>query len=157
MFNTAIIKNRKRGGKVKKIEARADVLEVTSQGRVIPYFEIVPEQAKTDERYLKLSRADQGDFWRLMLLLWRDGGAHLDHPRIAKDLNIPVVEWNSLKVRLMESGLLALSNDGFSIIQPELRAQYLQTVDACEAKARTKPTAIAVLNEEFENGTDRHF
>jgi len=136
MFDTAKIKNRKRGAK-NKIRPRSleEILEVNSFGRVLPYLEIVPEQISTDVRYTQLNRTEQGDFWRLIPLLWRGGGAHLDHPCLAKDLGMPVEEWNAFKQKLIDSRLLAKSYDGYYIVQPELRVQYLQTLESCDAKS----------------------
>lgn len=138
MFDTAKIKNKKRV-RSKQIQPKSDIeiLTVKNVRRVMPYFEIIPEQLFADECYQQLSRLEQGDFLRLMTFLWRDGGAHLDHPHLAKDMKMQICEWEQYKMRLLDLGLLVRSIDGDYIIQKGLRQQYLQTLDACEAKNRT--------------------
>lgn len=137
MFDTTVLKNSKRAVDNKIMPIPMDqLLEIRPGERVLPYFEMVPEQFLSDERYQKLTRTQKGDFLQLALLMWRGGGSHLDHVSISKYLDLSEAEWDSLKKALLEAGLLVYSCDGYSFIQPELREQYLHTLAACNAKSR---------------------
>jgi putative DNA primase/helicase len=107
--------------------------------RTLPYFEIVPEQVFSDQRYDKLSRHDQGDFLRFVILLWQERCRHIRHQGvIAQNLGMEQAEWENLEKRLVEVGLLLISSDGNYIIQQELREQYLQTLETNNNMRRCK-------------------
>lgn len=137
MFNTSPIKNYKRSNQ-NKIASMSDRLFVfEASERTLPYFCVVPEQILADQRYLELSRQDQGDFWRLILLLWPERCRLARHPGIISEyLGMSSAEWETFEARLVASGLLQISDNNHYIVQPELREQYLQTLTANNNKRR---------------------
>ncbi len=137
MFNTAGIKNYKRT-KSMRLPSMADKLFEFHPGeRTLPYFEMVPEQILADERYLSLSRQDQGDFLRFVIHLWPERCRLIRHSGvISEKLGMSLAEWEALEARLVAAGLLQISANQHFIIQPELREQYLQTLTANNNKRR---------------------
>jgi len=137
MFDTATIKNYKRL-KSKRLPTMADHLfEFRPDERTLPYFEVVPEQVLADSGYQSLSRQEQGDFWRLVLLLWSERCRFPRHPGVISEyLGMSPSGWEALEGRLVAAGLVSISPNQHYIIQPELREQYLQTLTANNNKRR---------------------
>jgi hypothetical protein len=137
MFDTAGIKNYKRQ-KSMRLPSMSDKLFESHPGeRTLPFFDVVPEQVLSDAGYQSLSRQDQGDFWRLVLLLWPERCRFPRHPGIISEyLGMSSAEWEVLEARLIAAGLLMVSPNQHYILQPELREQYLQTLTANNNKRR---------------------
>ena len=140
MFRTFEIKNYKRTEDRKIKHIKRDKLKIfRPDERTLPYFETVPEQFLADKRYINLSRQDKGDFLQFVLLLWSERCRHIRHAGvIAQSLGMDQSEWVELEKRLVDSGLIFITDDGNYIIQPELREQYLQTLDSNNNMRRFK-------------------
>ena len=140
MFCTNEIKDSKRKIK-RKSPSETELVEELPEERTMPYFSVVPEQVLSDERYLKLEQSQQALFWIFVVhVLWRDGGRCVRHAGIiAKRMGIKITGWEVLEKLLLDSNLLILSPDGFYLIQPELRSQYLMTLQTNNAKRHFKP------------------
>jgi hypothetical protein len=95
----------------------------------MPYFSVVPEQVRKDQRFKVLSEVEQGRFLRLCIEIAGPGerGRFANHDGImAKRLDLDVEVWKELQEKLLSLDLLKLSADGYHLIQPELREQCLQ-------------------------------
>jgi len=133
MFRVCEIKNaNRRGSGVKKQrDIPLDELQTRPpEERTVPYFSIVPEQVDKDERFNSLSPQDQGLFLLLCSKLWRRGGMVDNFPAgNAHAIGLTLDEWNTLQSRLTGAGFLLVSADTLSLLQPELREQYLQFLE----------------------------
>lgn len=107
--------------------------------RTLPYYSISVEQLEADEAYQRLNGADQGDFMRLLHLLWRSNGLLPDYSKgIASSLGFTEEGWNAKRNRFIDCGLLEISPDTCHILNRGLRQQYLNTLDDCNAKRNGK-------------------
>jgi len=140
MFSTHIIKDSRRGINKHTPPTEAELFDERPDERTLPYFSIVPEQVMSDERYLNLNLTHQMQFWIFVIhVLWREGARCARHPGIiAMRIGIGVKEWESLEKKLLENQLLCPSPDGYYLIQPELRTQYLITLETNNKKRRGK-------------------
>jgi len=127
MFSTNRFKDSRRSPDQKrKPISRKQLFKFNYDESVLPYFEIMPAQLLSDPRYTRLSRQDQGDFLRLVMLLWLDRCRYVRYPAvIAQNMDLEVDEWEGLEKRLLDAKLVEISPDGLYIIQPSLREQYL--------------------------------
>lgn len=132
MFNIAEITNANRHRKEEKMrsipleELFEDSLD---EDKPMPYFSVVPEQAKRHEGYQALSPNEQGQFLRLCVEIagpGKHGRCPNMEPLIAKWLNLSVDEWRELKAVFLKKGLLIVSPDELYLVQPGLREQCLQ-------------------------------
>lgn len=133
MFKVGEIKNsHRRGTSAKKYRSiPQEELQVRPpEERTAPYFSVVPEQLDKDDRFNSLGTEDKGLFLLWCVIAWRRGGM-VDNfpPATAKVMGLTLEAWNSLQSRLTGSGLLVVSTDGLSLLQPELREQYLQFLE----------------------------
>jgi len=139
MFSTAIIKNAKRSParKIRPLDKEACALQRPDE-RTMPYFEVVPEQVLSDERYLSLPRELQGEFWRLIVHVFaQHQGLVVNHPGvIAELLGMNETTWQAIQKTLVSAGLLQVVRGGNYLLQHEFREQYLQTLAANNAKRR---------------------
>jgi hypothetical protein len=138
MFKTTDIKNAKKT-KDKKLQPKSlDEIKVHhSWERTMPYYSTVYEQVEEDKRYQSLTPQDQGQFLRVVHYSWKGGGMFVDHPgAVATKLSLLLQEWTRLRRIFIEVGLLIFSADGNYLIQPELREQFLQTVETNNNKRR---------------------
>jgi len=140
MFQLTKIKNFKRRSDDKIVSIGiAELMKFTPEEHALPYFSIVPEQVFSDLRYNKLSRQDKGDFLRLIIILWKEECRHINHPgAIGQKLEMSEKECSRFIKRLVDVELIYLTADNNYIIQPELREQYLQTLQANNNKRRLK-------------------
>jgi hypothetical protein len=96
----------------------------------LPYFGIVPEQFGKDVRFNSLNTIDKGLFVLWCLGAWRRGGMVDNFPAgNANAIGLTLEAWNDLQSRLTGAGLLVVSTDTLSLLQPELREQYLQCLE----------------------------
>lgn len=139
MFRIHEILDTKRSAKKKRNPPSVDELfEERSDERTMPYFSIVTEQVYADTRLYHLDALQQGLFWVFAIhALWRNYGRCIRHSgAIAQRMRVTVTVWEELESKLLESGLLQLTPDGIYLVQPELRAQYLMTLQTCNNKRR---------------------
>lgn len=139
MFRIYEILNHKRSPKLKRFPpTKSDLYDDWPEERSMPYFSIVLEQVLNDERYMQLSPIHQGQFWRAIIhVLWRDNGRCIRHAGvISKRLNITIDEWEWLETHLLQSGLLEISPDGNFLVHPDLRAQFIMTLNICLGRSR---------------------
>lgn len=153
MFKTPMIKDTRRSPEQKrKSLSLKQLCQFSYDECALQYYEIVPSLLMTDPRYVQLSRYDQGDFLRLINLLWLDKGRHMRYPEvIAGALEMEPAEWVVLEKRLLDAKLLIVSPDGLYIVQPTLREQYLLNRQANLNKKRIKsaPAIADVVAHEF--------
>lgn len=144
MFKTYIFKDTRRSpGQKRAPVSRKQLFKFEYNETVLPYFEIMPAQLLTDPRYTRLSRQDQGDFLRLIMLMWLDRCRYVRCPAaIAHEMGMAPGEWEELEKRLLHVNLLDISPDGLYLIQPSLREQYLFNRQSNINKKRSK-SAIA--------------
>lgn len=140
MFCTHEIKNSRRGVNTRMPPTEAELLDERADERTLPYFSIVPEQVLSDERYRSLAISHKAHFWLFIVhVLWRDAGRCIRHSGvISQRMGINVAEWDELEILLLDGGLLILSADNFYLIQPELRTQYLMTLETNNRKRHKK-------------------
>ena len=141
MFKICMIKNNKRTkDSGNRIEVKTwDELQMRKPDeRTLPYFSVVTEQVLSDQRYKNLSTNDQGGFWRLVIhVLSQDMGVITLHAgAISQKLGITIGEWQALELALLKVEILKITDDGYYLIQPEFREQYLQTLESNNAKRR---------------------
>lgn len=139
MFRIHEILDAKRSAKKKRFPPTgAELFEERSDERTMPFFSIVTEQVYADERLRHLDAYQQGLFWVFVIhALWRSSGRCIRHAgAIAKKMKVTIAVWEELESKLLESGILQLSQDGIYLVQPELRAQYLMTLQTCNNKRR---------------------
>lgn len=133
MFKVFEIKNKNRRGNHKKIEPiPLEILPITRPDeRTVPYYTVVPEQARKYEPYQLLDWQLRGLFRLAADALWSSGGKlpNLDHT-VALRIGVPTDVWSNGKQELIKAGLLVLVSNGEEIMQPELREQYIQFLDA---------------------------
>ncbi|MDA8427843.1 MAG: hypothetical protein M0T70_01160 [Geobacteraceae bacterium] len=139
MFRINEIKDSKRKIK-RRPPSETELVEELPEERTLPYFSVVPEQVLSDERYRKLGQSHQALFWIFVVhVLWRDLGRCARHAGIiAKRMGIKISEWDALEKQLLNLNLLILCPDGFYLIQPELRSQYLMTLQTNNGKRHEK-------------------
>lgn len=115
MFGVDQIKNaNRRGADAKKIESipRHDLVKRRDNERTVPYYSVVREQVKSDERMKKLSPIERGMFLLLCNEAWGNGGMFQNFDQgIAKDMNITCDEWLALKQRFTSLGLLITADE----------------------------------------------
>ncbi len=133
MFKVGEIKNsHRRGTSAKKYRSiPQEELQVRPpEERTAPYFSVVPEQLDKDSRFNSLGPEDKGLFLLWCVIAWRRGGM-VDNfpPGNAKAMGLSLEAWDSLQSRLTGANLLVASTDGLSLLQPELREQYLQFLE----------------------------
>ena len=158
MFRTNEIKDSRRGKDKQEVPDESDLFNERPDERTLPYFSIVPEQVQDDERYSSLDSTERAYYWLLVIhALWKEGGRCTRHPGlIAKRLRIDVKEWELLERSLLDCKLLTLSPDGFHLVQPELRTQYLMTLETNNNKRRKKkevksPTSVHATESASES------
>ncbi|WP_224983569.1 hypothetical protein [Geomonas agri] len=133
MFRVGEIKNTHRRGPTAKKHRNIPTEELQTrppEERTAPYFSIVPEQLDKDSRFNSLSPEDKGLFLVWCVNAWRRGGM-VDNfsPGNAKTMGLTLAAYDALQDRLTRAGVLLISDDGFSLLQPELREQYLQYLE----------------------------
>lgn len=140
MFSTHTFKDSRRSPDQKRKPInRNQLFRFSYDESVLPYFEIMPAQLLSDPRYARLSRQDQGDFLRLVMLFWLDRCRQVRYSAvIAKNMDMSVDEWEGLEKRLLDVKLVEISPDGLYIIQPSLREQYLLNRQSNINKKRIK-------------------
>lgn len=138
MFLTQLIKDSRRGEKKRTPPSNAELFDERPDERTLPYFSIVLEQVLADRRYMQLSCSEQGLFWLLVThVLWKSNGRCIRHPGvIAKQIGIDCDTWQEFEKRLIDLGLLNISEDEYHLIQLELRTQYLMTLEANNNRRR---------------------
>lgn len=140
MFRTCTIKNYKRVTKnrIKDISIE-ECANQRADERTLPYFEVVSEQVLSDHRYFSLNKEQQGHFWRLMIHIFaKEKGLIVRHSGvIAKKLDMDKLAWEELEQVLLKCGLLVETDDRNYLMQHEFREQYLQTLEANNAKRRS--------------------
>ena len=100
--------------------------------RTIPYFSISNEQLEADQGYQNMNGTDQGDFLRLLPMLWRSNGLLQDFSKaIAKSMGFTEDGLEKRRQVFLSQGLLEISPDGIHLINQELRQQYLNILSTC--------------------------
>lgn len=140
MFRIHEIIDSRRGAKKRVPPSEIELFDERADERTLPYFSIVPEQVTTDKRYLSLNQRHQSLYWLFVVhTLWKDGGRCIRHSgAIAKRMGVSITEWDELERLLLECCLLQVSPDGFHLVQPELRTQYLMTLATNNNKQHKK-------------------
>lgn len=149
MFRTYLFKDSKRPeGQKRTAITRKRLFQFDFDESVLPYFELVPAKLLSDSRYVGLTRQDQGDFLRFIMLLWLDRCRCVRSSlAIALNMGMEVSEWEGLEGRLLKAKLLEVSPDGAYLVQLELRELYLMNRQSNDNKKRYKKTAIENANE----------
>ena len=134
MFRVGEIKNAHRRGpsaKKHRVDIPLDDLQMRHpEERSVPYFDLVPEQLDKDERLNSLSPQDQGLFLLFCTKMWRRGGMVDNFPAgLANTMRLTLEEWTTFESRARAAGLLVVSTDGLSLLQPELREQFIQFLE----------------------------
>ncbi|KAB0670081.1 hypothetical protein F6V30_07910 [Oryzomonas sagensis] len=107
--------------------------------RTLPYYSPVVEQLEADQAYQELSNQDQGNFMRLLPLLWRSNGLLPDFSKIITSyLRLTEDEWAAARSTLINVNLLEVSPDRCYLLNRGLRQQYLNTLDDCNGRRRKK-------------------
>lgn len=155
MFKTYIFKDSRRSPDQKrKPISRKRLFQFNYDESTLPYFEIIPALLLTDPRYVGISRQDQGDYLRLLMLLWLDKGRQVRcSDAIAQNMGMESCEWDALEKRLLEARLLEISPNGPYIIQSSLREQYLMNRQANDNKKRTKSSSTISGEDADESAT----
>jgi hypothetical protein len=97
--------------------------------RTLPYLSISLEQWAADPNFNSMNGTDQGDFFRLLRPLWIANGLLPDYAKyIAHELGFTEEGWLAKRQRFIDCGLLVVSPDGCSLLNMELRDQYLNTL-----------------------------
>lgn len=145
MFDTLTIKGAHRRGDGKKVRiSRHKIMDFSCPvDRRMPYFSIVPQNAAQDPTFQTLTPAEQGQFFRLVVYVLAPGcGGADDFPvGIARTLRISVSEWETLRQRYIDTGLLTLDVENGKLVQLGLREQYLDTLQSSENRAHPKKGA----------------
>jgi len=144
MFKTYVFKDSRRSPDQKrKPLSRKRLFQFNYDESVLPYFEIIPAQLLTDPRYAGISRHDQGDYLRLLMLLWLDKSRQVRcSDAIAQNMGMNSGEWEALEKRLLEAKLLEISPNGPYIVQASLREQYLMNRQANDNKKRIRSSSV---------------
>jgi hypothetical protein len=133
MFRVAEIKNAHRRGPNAKKHRDIPLEELQArhpEERTAPYFSVVPEQLDKDDRLNSLSTPDRGLFLLLCTKMWRRGGMVDNFPAgLANSMGLTLEVWNLFEKRVRDAGLLVVSTDKLSLLQPELREQFLQFLE----------------------------
>jgi hypothetical protein len=105
--------------------------------RTLPYFSIAIEQWDADDGFNSLNGTDQGDFLRLLRLLWRANVLLPDFgKKIAHELGLTEDAWEKKRATFMSCGLLKISPDGCHLVMPGLRQQYLNTLQDTNSRRK---------------------
>lgn len=140
MFRIHEIIDSRRGDNKRIQPSEMELFDERADERTLPYFSIVPEQVTADKRYQSLTQRHQSLFWLFVIhTLWKDSGRCIRHAgAISKRMGISITKWEELENILLERCLLSVSPDGFHLIQPELRTQYLMTLATNNNKRKNK-------------------
>lgn len=140
MFRIHEIKDSRRGANKRVPPSEIELFDEKADERTLPYFSIVPEQVAANKQYRSLNQKHQAFYWLFVVhTLWKDGGRCIRHSgAIAKRMGVSITEWEELERSLLECCLLQVSPDGFHLIQPDLRTQYLMTLAVNNNKQHKK-------------------
>jgi hypothetical protein len=144
MFKTYLYKDSKRSPNQKrKPISQERLFQFNYDESALPYFEICPAKLLADSRFVGISRQDQGDYLRLVMLLWLDKGRQVRCSNaIAQNMGMEPCEWDALERRLLDAKLLEISPSGPYIIQASLREQYLMNRQANDNKKHIKSSSV---------------
>lgn len=160
MFRKIEITNSNRHEKDKKVPPipMANLFKYWSFEKApMPYFSIVPEQCELHAGYQSLTADDQGHFLRLILIIAGPGmrGRFDNSLRIfEKVLGLPRRRSEILMLRLLETKVLVASEDGYDLIQPELREQCLLYLAGDKPKVNRPELWAVETTDEIDSGRD---
>ena len=116
-----------------------ELCEKQPEERTLPYFSISPEQLDRNIGFQGLNGTDQGDFLRLLPILWKANGLLQNFSKaIAKQLGFTEEGWERKRKVFIDKLLLEESPDGVYLLNRGFRQQYLNTLETANSRRHYK-------------------